>query len=186
MLVMLDAEQFAQQFKDSFRSLWLTALGVVHDSAYAEDVVQEAAVVGLGKLDQYQPDTSFRAWMGQIVRFVALNKARKLDKPDRKTLEAGALEAARPKTPPSLYDESALTGSGQLSVDQVHFDDKLKRSLEGLPRVARACLLLRTVEGLDYDEIATILDIPKGTAMSHVHRSRKQLRDVLSEKGGVR
>ena len=52
-------------------------------------------------------------------------------------------------------------------------------ALGHLSEVARACLLLRTVEGLDYGEIGRALGIPEGTAMSHVHRSRMRLRAEL-------
>jgi RNA polymerase sigma-70 factor (ECF subfamily) len=47
--------------------------------------------------------------------------------------------------------------------------------------VARACLLLRTLEGLEYAEISRLLEIPEGTAMSHVHRTRRYLRDRLAD-----
>jgi DNA-directed RNA polymerase specialized sigma24 family protein len=41
-------------------------------------------------------------------------------------------------------------------------------------------LLLRTVEKLSYAEIAALMDMPEGTAMSHVHRSKMALRERLS------
>ena len=53
------------------------------------------------------------------------------------------------------------------------------RALASLTEVARASLLLRTLEGLDYDEIGRVLGVPAGTAMSHVHRSRMRLRERL-------
>jgi RNA polymerase sigma-70 factor (ECF subfamily) len=62
-----------------------------------------------------------------------------------------------------------------------HFDDRLLAALQSIGEVARACLLLRTIEGLDYKEIARVLDIPPGTAMSHVYRTRQTLRQMLSD-----
>ena len=53
------------------------------------------------------------------------------------------------------------------------------RALAALAETARAALLLRTVLELDYATIARLLDIPEGTAMSHVHRSREALRRAL-------
>jgi RNA polymerase sigma-70 factor, ECF subfamily len=184
----LTEQEFAAEFTAAFRSLWLTAFSVVRDSAWAEDVVQDAAVVGLRKRAQYEPGTSFRAWMGQIVRFVALNKARKLSKAELTQLETGLLDAASARaneTPPTRKTRTVLTASGQLPAHQEHFDDELTNSLDGLSRMARACLLLRTIEGLSYDEISQVLGVPKGTAMSHVHRSRNQLRDVLNGIAGA-
>ena len=53
------------------------------------------------------------------------------------------------------------------------------QALRQLPDVARTCLLLRVVREMTYAEIAAALDIPAGTAMSHVHRTRKKLRRLL-------
>src|SRR5258705_9110813 len=71
---------FAAQFAASFRTLWLVAVGITGDRGGAEDVVQEAALLALGKLDKFEPGTNFRAWMAQMVRYVALNHARKRQK----------------------------------------------------------------------------------------------------------
>jgi RNA polymerase sigma-70 factor (ECF subfamily) len=48
-----------------------------------------------------------------------------------------------------------------------------------LDEIPRTCLVLRVVHGLAYSEISSALDIPEGTAMSHVHRSRLALRERL-------
>src|SRR5687768_12549116 len=68
---------FAAEYQRAYRVLWVVAAGVLGRSAGAEDVVQEAALLALGKIDQFQPDTHFAAWMAKIVRFVALNQLRK-------------------------------------------------------------------------------------------------------------
>ena len=46
-------------------------------------------------------------------------------------------------------------------------------------------LLLRVVEGMPYAEISTLLGIPEGTVMSHVHRSKKFARERLTERAPV-
>jgi RNA polymerase sigma-70 factor (ECF subfamily) len=73
-----------------------------------------------------------------------------------------------------------LTAQGQLPPDQMAFDDDLMAALNNVNDTARACLLLRTIDGMEYAEISKLLDIPAGTAMSHVHRSRQFLRKRLT------
>src|SRR6267142_2524601 len=68
---------FATQYQGSWRALWCIAAAVVGDRAQADDVLQEAAMIALGKLSQFDPASNFVAWMGQIVRFVALNHSRR-------------------------------------------------------------------------------------------------------------
>lgn len=170
----MTADDFAQSFEQSFRSLWVIAFAITHDRAGAEDIVQEAAVVALGKLADFRPDTSFTAWMSQIVRFVALNRSRK-DRRARPT-DHEQLDAHRARVEETV---AALSKSGQLRALEDHFDDDVVRGLKELAPIARACLLLRTIEELEYTEIARLLEIPEGTAMSHVHRARAQMRRAL-------
>lgn len=162
----LSRDEFARALEEHRGLLVCLAASVLGTRAGAEDVVQEAAIVGLAKLDAFVPGTSFVAWMGRIVRYVALNQAR-----------SGARSGARR----SGADVERLSRPSSPSPIAVDFDDRLMRALAGLAETARAALLLRTVLELGYREIAEVLEIPEGTAMSHVHRSREALRRALSE-----
>ncbi len=179
-------EEFCAEFENSYRVYWLVAAAIVTDKTLADDVVQEAAIIALRKLDTYEAGTNLRAWMNQIVRFVALNQLRK-----KKSRPAASIDASQLEALPEAIHQAGLvrplsmSNKGQLPQDQQHFDDQVMRALRSLDEVPRACLLLRTVEGLPYDEIASALEIPQGTAMSHVHRSRHALRERLgADEGG--
>ena len=174
---------FAAQFNASFRVLWLIAIGIVSDAAAAEDVVQEAAMLALEKLDQFQPGTNFRAWMAQMVRFVALNHARKRQKHKAMNLDDASGRRAL-STDAELPADLHLGKRGELPVDQAHFDDRVIAALNSVGEIPRSCLLLRTIEHLEYSEIARVLEIPEGTAMSHVHRTRQYLRERLADLEG--
>jgi RNA polymerase sigma-70 factor, ECF subfamily len=168
------AEEFARRFREASKVLWLIAAGIVSDRSAAEDIVQEAALVGLAKLDQFKEGTNFTAWMGQMVRYVALNQARKNKHRRTTELDQNSAESGISK------QELALTARGDLPEGTEAFDDRVLHALQSLSETARCCLLLRTVQGLEYSEIAALLDIPEGTAMSHVHRSRNALREKLA------
>lgn len=175
-----DRAQFAALFEESYRTLWLVGAGVLGTRQGVEDVLQEAAVVALGKADQFQAGTSFKAWMSQIVRFVAMNHGRRRKRDGAATSSEALDQAAAPSAavqPPA----EVITRRGSLMPDQTAFDDEVTRALAELGETARACLLLRTVEGLEYAEISRVLGIPEGTAMSHVHRSRQTMRRRLTE-----
>ena len=135
--------------------------------------------MALGKLEQFDPETHFNAWMGRFVRNVALNQRRKLGR-----------RATTPTDPEVLAGLPATNGRGALPVppvsrygelrpDQSAFDDRVLAGLQELSGTQRACLLLRTVLDLSYREVASTLEIPEGTAMSHVHRARQALREKL-------
>ena len=167
----LGSEEFAESFKASFRTLWLIAVGIVGEPALAEDVVQDAAIAALAKLDQFTPGTNFRAWMGRIVRFVAMNQARK---EQRRRPVGGDFETVARVASDRDSSVASQTQHGAM-------DERLVAAMDQLGDVARSCLLLRTISNMPYAEIAELLEIPKGTAMSHVYRTRHILRDRLAD-----
>jgi RNA polymerase sigma-70 factor (ECF subfamily) len=163
--------------------LWCIAAAIVVDRALADDVLQEAAMIALGKLSQFDARTSFTAWMAQIVRFVALNHARSRQRQAAAPLESAEYQrgtSMRPDSPPTV-SSTPISSRGSLVVDQDAFDDRVISALHSLDETARSCLLLRVLVDLPYKEIAHSLDIPEGTAMSHVHRARTHLRQRLTD-----
>lgn len=178
----LSEAEFARLFSAAGSTLYLVAAGITHDAGMAEDVVQEAAIVALGKLDQFEVGTNFSAWMSQLVRYVAFNVKRKERLRRAGPLDAHEMDRAS-RGGEGAFDwvHLALGKSPQIPVDQPDFDDNIMAALGKVSDVARSCLLLRTLGDLAYSEIAAILAIPEGTAMSHVHRTRLLLRDCVRE-----
>ena len=171
--------EFAESFQASYQTLWLVAVGVVGEPTMAEDVLQDAAIIAMGKLDQFSPGTNFNAWMGRIVRFVAMNHARKERK--RRPVSSDTDASVRATLEPNDASSSKADRSDQASIDP-----RMVGALDQLGDVARSCLLLRTIADMPYVEIAKLLEIPEGTAMSHVHHTRRFLRGRLSEPPGHR
>lgn len=194
----LSREEFAREFGRSWRALWCLAAGVLNDRGAADDVVQQAAVTAIEHLDRFDPATNFLAWMSQIVRHAALNELRKTRRRRTTPTDPELLDAVTPQStsgvtasPFNGSDESrrsaatGVTGWGEVAVDQSQFDDRLLAALARLSAGARACLLLRVVVGLPYKELALVMDMPQGTAMSHVDRARRTLREALGSNSPV-
>lgn len=181
-----DWEVFAALFRKAYSRLWLIASGIVNDQAFADDIVQEAALIALKKWRSFSPGTNFTAWMTAIVRNCAINYVRK--RKNRRTTAADPFVLE--KDCPSPEDKGhSLSGSwdidsslaNRLDFYQSDFDDLVFRSLNDLSYTARCCLLLRVVHHLSYSEISELLEIPTGTAMSHVHRSKLALGNSLRQ-----
>ncbi len=175
----LERAEFAVQFEESRRTLWCIAAAVLGGRELADDVLQESALIAFDKIDDFNAHTSFTAWMGQIVRYVALNAARQR----ARRMTVGSIDHHAIENPArdNHYEKAAaLNHRGELNPDQRIFDDRVLTALNTLTDTARACLLLRVVLDMPYQEIALALGVPEGTAMSHVHRSRRALRDILS------
>jgi RNA polymerase sigma-70 factor (ECF subfamily) len=168
----MTAEEFCARFQTGSRVLWTLAAGLLGDPTEAEDVCQEAFLAAYEKRDRFEPGTNFHAWMGRFVRNVATNELRKRARRQTASTDPSVLDRASPVTGCAARPEHEL-------YDQEEFDERLHSALRELPDVPRACLLLRTLRELSYAEIAVLLEVPEGTAMSHVHRSRLALRARL-------
>lgn len=181
----LHPAEFGARLQEHARSLWCIAVGVTGDRTAAEDLVQEAAVVALGKLNEFDADTSFTAWMGQIVRYLALNERRRKGREREALADSSFAHAVEPNPLKPATRPPGVSSKGQLLTDQSVFDDELAEAVRSLDEMPRSCLLLRIVMDLSYKDIAHVLSIPEGTAMSHVHRARRALRDRLESAGVV-
>lgn len=168
----LTREEFARGFSEHARLLWLVAAAHA-PRGDAEDVLQEAALAALRRLDAFPPGGSFPAWMSQFVRFTAAN-ARRVRKP-ADPAEAHPEAAARAPLP-----AAAVSTNGRLDADRAGLDDELLSALETLAPDARAALLLRVVLDLPVAEVAAALGLPENTVASHVHRARQALRERLA------
>ena len=174
------ARNFAQRCRDASTRLACIAAGIIGNRRDAEDIVQQAILIAIEKDNEFESESHFVGWLAGIVRNCALNYRRK---------------SARRKTQPTdpadmvvVESGGAVTSpvdreTGQLKSLQGSFDDQMKQALQQITPKARSCLLLRTVEGLDYKEISLLMDMPEGTAMNLVHRSKKKLREILQSSG---
>jgi RNA polymerase sigma-70 factor (ECF subfamily) len=172
--VPLSPDEFVSRFTALSRNLWCLAAGILGCRSQAEDVLQESAMTALKRLDSFRRDSNFGAWMSQIVRFTALNHARR----HYRSREVGVVDHL-PAHGATNGVGQVVDGAGSLASEQEHFDDSLTRALAQLSEMSRASFLLRTLMGLSYSEISDLLDIPEGTAMSQVSRSRAILRELL-------
>ncbi len=143
---------------------WLT--GSVTD---AEDVVQEACLRAFRAIGTAPGNP--RAWLLAIVRntaftWLANNRPKAVLVTDDDSLfERVGLEmidSAREATPEAVVIANAEA-------------EELKRAIAGLPLTYRETLVLREIEGLSYQEIASVLSVPIGTVMSRLARARALL-----------
>ncbi|MEO1585502.1 MAG: RNA polymerase sigma factor [Planctomycetota bacterium] len=158
----LDRDGFVSLLAEHGRTLRFIAAAYVGASD-AEDIVQKAAAVALPHADDFEPGTSFSAWMGAFVR----NEARNARRSERRH----RLKLTRFREHRRAENERRTVEPETLA--------RLRHCLEGLTEVQRECILLRVVGDHSYEQIATITGEPANTARSHVHRSRARLATCL-------
>jgi RNA polymerase sigma-70 factor (ECF subfamily) len=145
---------------------------LLRDEHDAKDVVQDAYLRAFRFFDGFRGGDS-RSWLLMIVRNACYTWLRN----------------ARPGELQVSFDEEVHrredSGSGPEGEMLRHANTQsLKDGLERLPVGLREAIVLRELEGLSYAEIATVADIPIGTVMSRLSRSRKRLRELLCANDG--
>jgi len=156
-----------QQIRELLPQLRRFALWLTRDAAGADDLVQAALERALSRWSSRREDEALRAWLFAILyrRFI--------DGRRRAQRYAFILERLR------LSDESARP-----SLEAQVAAQSALESLERLSAEQRTLLLWTAVEGLSYEEVSRILEVPIGTVMSRLSRARQALRR-LSEGDGA-
>jgi len=154
------------------------AFWLVRNQADAQDVVQDAYLRAFKAYRQFNGG-DIRPWLLTIVRNVAYRwlsvrkrSANVVSIEDALTDRDGN---SRPAFEPASEEPSAedvLISDAERSL--------VRRALTELAPAFREVIVLRELEGLSYQDIASVTGIPAGTVMSRLSRARAQLKDVLT------
>ena len=142
----------------------------------AEDAVQDAFLSAWRSLRSFE-GTSFRAWLFRIATNRALDVIRARKRRSELPLEPAEDEErtwAEPASPGPTLDQLAIGAEARAAVEA---------ALQKIPAEQRAALLLRDVEGFDYEEIARITTAELGTVKSRIFRARLAVRNTLVAQG---
>ena len=135
------------------------ARALVGDACQADDLVQECLARALSRLSLWNTGSNMRAWLFTILHNLFVNECRKQNN--------------RPRCF-SLHDVTERPQVGAEPEQALRLSD-LESGLQALSPEQREVLLLVSLEGLSYQQVADVLGIPKGTVMSRLHRGRCQL-----------
>jgi RNA polymerase sigma-70 factor, ECF subfamily len=151
-----------QELVDPYaQELLALAASMLGNTADAEDVLQETFLGAFRSMDRFEGRSSQRTWLTSIlVRQVARRR--------RVRFQTRASSLAANQQAPTHE-----TVAGNSRAPEVH------SAMDRLSSEHRDILLLREVHGLSYDEICLVLDLPRGTVESRLHRARQALRDHL-------
>jgi RNA polymerase sigma-70 factor (ECF subfamily) len=138
------------------------ARALTRDVVSADDLVQDCLTRALGKLHLWQEGSDLRAWLFTILHNQYVNHI-------RRAVREGATVALN-ETEPML---SRAPQQGK----RLELRD-LERAIAQLPEEQRSVIWLVGMEGMRYEEVAAVLDVPVGTIRSRLSRGRDALRKL--------
>ena len=160
---------------DHQRMVYQLALHLLGDSQEALDLSQEVFLKVFRTLKQFRGQSTLRTWIYRIVVNQASNRQRWWRRRHRsQQVRLDDLTATRGDLP-----ELRTSSMPDQVLQQRETSDRVWGALNQLPFDQRAVIVLREIDGLSYEEIATSLDVAVGTVKSRLARARESLRLVL-------
>lgn len=147
------------------------ALSIVGNQEDALDLSQEAFIKAYRSLKFFKTDFKFKVWFFRILRnhcidFLRKKRRRRESSLEEKREQYGA-EIVDPRPNPSLL------------LERNGLRKKLWEEINQLKDLEKEIVIYKDIHGMSYEEIARILDIPKGTVASTLHKARKKLKESL-------
>ena len=174
-----EIEAFSELVNEYQPLVYSVTLRIVREAEEARDVTQETFLKVFRHFSHFRGDASLKTWVCRIAVNQALNsqrwwkrrrrdETRSLDEPlNDESLSLGATLASNADSP----EAEAIAHERQ---------QQLERALGALKKDFRIAVALRDIEGMSYEEIASILEISVGTVKSRIARGREMLRASLS------
>jgi len=165
----LDGKQSAQIeiYNRYYKAMFNTALRIVKDSAEAEDVMQESFLSAFTKLHSFKGEVTFGSWLKRIVINNSIYHYRKQQKKNEVALDD------------IMYKVEDNDG---VASDHVFTELKAQKVMETMKRLKdnyRISLTLHLIEGYDYEEISTIMNISYANCRTTISRAKESLRKKM-------
>ncbi|HZT52570.1 MAG TPA: RNA polymerase sigma factor [Stellaceae bacterium] len=158
--------EFGRLLENEIPRLRRYARALARDASRADDLVQSCLARAIAKSNLWEPGTDLRAWLFTILHNQHVNEVRR---------------AVREGVSVPVDDVAPLLTVPSTQTDHLRLRD-LDRALGCLPEEQRQVLLLVGLEGMRYEEVASILNVPVGTVRSRLSRGRDMLRQLMDMK----
>jgi RNA polymerase sigma-70 factor (ECF subfamily) len=154
-------------------ALYRVALRLTGNASDAEDLVQETMLRAYRSWERYTRGTNAKGWLLTILRHLFINEYRRKSR-HPETVDVDTIEAF------ALFQEVQEADPQGAFFDRI-VDEEVQRAVDQLPDAFREAVTLSDVEGLSYEEVAKVLDVPVGTVKSRLYRGRRLLQAKLYE-----
>ena len=160
-----DVEAYDELVRRHLAKAYAIAYRLLGHREDAEDLVQDAFIAALEKIDTFQEGRSFAPWLYRIVVNRGLNA--------RKSRSLRRME-------PLPLEVQAAIGSPLQYAERQELRGSLDAAMEELPERQRTVVQLVELEGFTSTQVAEMLQLSDGTVRWHLHQARQRLREALA------
>lgn len=166
-------EALIERYHDEIYTYLWRLLGGNADEA--EDLTQETFLRAYQAFSRLRPNSNYRAWLYKI----ATNSAYSAFRRWKREREAGYSDFADVEEYEAPDD--AVERLDDLVIQQETLE-AIKEAINALPPKQRTAVLLRYLQGLDYSEIAQVLDCSEDSARANVYQALRRLRQAVASR----
>lgn len=180
MLSTLEKAGFVEEALPCMDSVYRFALRLTAGrTEQAEDLLQETFLRAYRSWETYKRGTNCRSWLFTICRHAFLRQTEtRTRSPDARATELSPQAESYASV---LYFDEVRAADPERAFYDSFVDAEVMAALDKLPAEFREAVTLSDLEGLSYDEIASVLQVPKGTVKSRIFRGRRLLQQELYE-----
>ena len=168
-----DLQAFETVYKTTSSFVYNVAYRVIGNKEDAQEVTQEVFLTIHHKLKDFRFESSFKTWVYRITVNQAINMSKKNANIRNKTV---------------TFDENinppSVDADVRVQMEKEHNDQLIEGLLNAINPDQRACVVLRNIEGLRYEEIAETLKININTVRTRLKRAREKMLS-LKKAGGM-
>lgn len=168
-----DREAFDRLVDRTYAMIYATAYRLTGDVELAADATQDAYVRAYNSLGTFRGSSSFSTWVYRIVVNASLDALRRRSRAPEPLTFADEDQERQVE----VADESA---DPQSAAEARELQQIVACGLQQLSEDHRTVLVLFDINGLSYEEIAEVLDVPLGTVKSRLNRARLALRRAIA------
>ena len=154
------------------------AMGLSKNRAQAEDLVQETYIKAFKAFGGFRTNSNAKAWLFRICKNQFIDGYRQRARRPHHGGEVEELAVDPVRHSIAVFERQGIENP-ETFLDL--FGDEVNRHLRELPEVYSRALLMCDVNGLSYEEISGILDVPIGTIRSRISRGRAFLKERLED-----
>jgi len=158
-----------------WRKVFNVAYKFVGRHDLAEDLTQDIFLKIFKSLATFDRRANFQTWLISVSRNLCIDHYRSVRK-ERETID-------RQVNADDLSPVSVEVGP-LVALERVDLAQQLRKALQDLAPTLRTAVVMRDIQDLSYQEIASKLGLPEGTVKSRINRGRRELARLLRRQGG--
>lgn len=168
-----DIESFEILIRKYQKFAFNIALNYLKNVEEAEDATQEALIKAFRYLKNFHMESKFSTWLYRIVINTCKDELRKKSR-NQKVVNIDSEE--------TYVDEiEDMTYEPLKEIEEKEISNNLKEAVNSLKTKYKEVIILCDINGMSYNEISDILEIPVGTVRSRINRGRLTLRKIINE-----